>query len=148
MHYSLYHWFRQWLGALDGAKPLSEPSWNIVNWTLRNKLQWNLNRNSYIFIQENTFEHVIWKMAAILSGTQCVKLSFGRLSHFATALSIVVNANSHCLWTSQGNECRSVGGIYSGSGKFWVLRMKIRPQPPPPLTTRSHYLIQCHQLDP
>ena len=27
--------------------------WNIVNWTLENKLQWNLNKNSYIFIQEN-----------------------------------------------------------------------------------------------
>ena len=26
--------------------------WNIVNWNLRNKRQWNCNRNSYIFIQE------------------------------------------------------------------------------------------------
>ena len=26
--------------------------WDIVNWTLRNKSQWNLNRNLYIFIQE------------------------------------------------------------------------------------------------
>ena len=30
--------------------------WKIVYWTLRNKLQWNPNRNSYIFIQENAFE--------------------------------------------------------------------------------------------
>ena len=29
--------------------------WNMVNWTLRNKLQWNFNRNSYIFIHENAF---------------------------------------------------------------------------------------------
>ena len=29
---------------------------NIVNWTLRNKVQWNLNPNSYIFIQENVSE--------------------------------------------------------------------------------------------
>ena len=28
----------------------------IVNWTLRNKFQWNLNRNSNIFIQENPLE--------------------------------------------------------------------------------------------
>ena len=27
--------------------------WNIVNWTLRNKFQWNFNRNSNIFIYEN-----------------------------------------------------------------------------------------------
>ena len=33
----------------------------------RNKLQWNLNRNSYIFIQENPSEDVVWKMLAILS---------------------------------------------------------------------------------
>ena len=31
-----------------------------------NKLQWNLNRNSYIFIQENAFENVVWKRAGIL----------------------------------------------------------------------------------
>ena len=51
--------------------------WNIVNWTLRNKLQWNFNRNSYIFIQENAFENVVWKMAAILSRPQCVNDSEG-----------------------------------------------------------------------
>ena len=31
----------------------------------------NLNRNSYIFIQEKAFGNVIWKMAAILSRPQC-----------------------------------------------------------------------------
>ena len=29
-------------------------------------------RKSYIFIQENSFENVIWKMASILSRPQCV----------------------------------------------------------------------------
>ena len=45
-------------------------------WTLRlrNKLQWNLNRNSYIFGQENAFENVVSKMVAILSRPLCVKL--------------------------------------------------------------------------
>ena len=38
--------------------------WNIVSWTLRNKLQWNLNHNLYIFIQENAFQNVVWKMVA------------------------------------------------------------------------------------
>ena len=54
---------------LDSAKPLSEPmlEWNIVNCTLRNKLQWNLIRNLNIFIEENVFENVVCKMAAILS---------------------------------------------------------------------------------
>ena len=57
---------------LVGANYLNQ-CWNIVNWTLRNKLQWNLNQNSYIFIQENVFENVVWKMSAILSRPQCVK---------------------------------------------------------------------------
>ena len=58
---------------------LSAPShylnqcWNFVYWTLRNKLQWNFNWNSNIFIQENAFESVVWEMAAILSRPQCVK---------------------------------------------------------------------------
>ena len=31
--------------------------YNIVNYTLRNKLQWNFNCNSHIFIQENAFRN-------------------------------------------------------------------------------------------
>ena len=53
--------------------------WNIVKWTLGNKLHWNFNRNSYIFIQENAFEKVVWKMAAILSRSQCVNRNSGLL---------------------------------------------------------------------
>ena len=47
--------------------------WNIVSWTHRNTLQWNVNRNSYIFIIEDPFENVVWKKSAILSLPQCVK---------------------------------------------------------------------------
>ena len=54
---------------------------DIVNWTLRNKLQWYFNRNSYILIQENAFENVVWKIAAILSRSQFVKLSNLRHSY-------------------------------------------------------------------
>ena len=46
--------------------------WNIVDWTLRNKLQWKFKQNSHIFIQENASENIVCKMAAILSRTQCV----------------------------------------------------------------------------
>ena len=54
---------------LVGAKPLSEPM--MEYWTLRNKLQWNLKQNSHIFSQENAFENIVCKMAAILSRPQC-----------------------------------------------------------------------------
>ena len=48
---------------------------DIVNWTLRNKLQWNFNWNSNIFIQENALENGVCKMVSILSRPQCVKHS-------------------------------------------------------------------------
>ena len=53
--------------------------WNIVNCTHGNKLQWNFNRNSNIFIEENTFENVVCEMLFISSRPQCVNsLSHGR----------------------------------------------------------------------
>ena len=41
--------------------------WVIVNWTQRNKLQWNCNQNTKFFIHENASENIVCKMAAILS---------------------------------------------------------------------------------
>ena len=48
----------------------------FFNSTLGNKLQWNINWNSYVFIEENEFENVVWKFAAILFQLQCVKIYF------------------------------------------------------------------------
>ena len=52
------HYLNQWL--------------NILNCTLGNKVQWNFDRNLYIFVHENEFQNVVWKMVAILSRPQCV----------------------------------------------------------------------------
>ena len=61
-------------GLLAGAKPLSESM--LECWfNPWEKLQWSLKRNLNIFIQENTFENVVWKMAAILSRPQWVKMN-------------------------------------------------------------------------
>ena len=43
-----------------------------VNLTTGNIFQWNLDRNSYIFIHENAFGNVVWKMTAILSRPEYV----------------------------------------------------------------------------
>ena len=48
------------------TKPLHKPMLTYVSWTCRNKLQLNLNKNTIIFIQQNIFENVICKMAAVL----------------------------------------------------------------------------------
>ena len=63
------------IGSDNGLVPGWNQWWNLVNWTLRNKFQWNLKQNSYIFIQETAFETVICEMAFILSRPQCVKVS-------------------------------------------------------------------------
>ena len=67
------------VGSDNGRRQGMNQYWNIVNWTLRNKRQWNLHQNSYIFFQENAFGNVVGKMAATLSRLQCVKLVTSKL---------------------------------------------------------------------
>ena len=45
---------------------------NDLSLGLRKTFRWNFKRNSYIFIQENSFENVVWEVATILSRPQCV----------------------------------------------------------------------------
>ena len=52
--------------------PARRQCWNVVNWNLRNKLQWHFNRSFNIFTQENAFLNVVWKISAIFSRPQCV----------------------------------------------------------------------------
>ena len=59
---------------LVGANHYLNQCWNIVNWTLGNKFQWKLNEDISISFQENTFENVVCKMAAILSWSRCVTM--------------------------------------------------------------------------
>ena len=39
--------------------------WVIVNWTLRNKLQWHFIQNMKLFIHENASQNIVCKMTAI-----------------------------------------------------------------------------------
>ena len=61
---------------LTGAKPLSEPVLEKCYLDPGNLFQWNFNQNTTIFIQENVFQNVVWKMVAILSQGHCVKPIF------------------------------------------------------------------------
>ena len=60
-----------WLVAWSAPSHYLNQCWNIVNWALRNKLQWNSNLNSNIFIHKNAIESVVCEMATILSWPQC-----------------------------------------------------------------------------
>ena len=47
--------------------------WVIVNWTRRNKLQWNFNQNRKLFIHKNASGNIVCEKAAILSRGRWVK---------------------------------------------------------------------------
>ena len=64
--------------CLVGAKPLSETMLEYCQLDFRNKLQWNFNRNSDIFFQENAIESVVCEMAAILARPVCVNTKLQR----------------------------------------------------------------------
>ena len=66
-----HHMFRWWLVACSAPSHYLNQCWNMVNRTTGNNIQWNSNGNQYIFIQENAFENVVCKMAAISSRPQC-----------------------------------------------------------------------------
>ena len=53
------------------AKPLPGPTL-IINWAARDKLQWNRNLNTRLYIRENAYEYVVCEMANILSRLLCV----------------------------------------------------------------------------
>ena len=61
------HWFRWWLVTCSAPSHYLNQYWAIVNWTLRNKLQWNFHQNTYLFIDENASENIVCETAAILS---------------------------------------------------------------------------------
>ena len=77
---------------------------NIVNWTVRKKLQWHFDQNSYIFIEENA----IWKcrlehgghfVSALMCSSQIQEESW-RINH--------PSSMNHCIkwssltWTDDG----------------------------------------------
>ena len=58
-----HYWFRQSLVTCSVPRHYQNQWWIIINWTLRNKLHWNFTQNCNIFIQENAFENIVWKMS-------------------------------------------------------------------------------------
>ena len=66
-------WCRKWLVTWSAPSHYLNHCWIIVDWALKNKIQWNSNQNTKLFIHENAFENVVCEMTAILSRAQCIK---------------------------------------------------------------------------
>ena len=73
---------------------------------LGTKFQWNFKRNSHIFIQENAFEYVVWKMAAILSQPQCINFLGNSVHWLAHPTVINLPADSFCFSRHFGGSIR------------------------------------------
>ena len=134
-----HHWFRQWLVAWSVPSHYLNQCWSIVNWTLRNKLQSNINQMSCIFIQKSAFDNVR-KMAAILVRPQCVNTCkitaagllrthchvqhllftrWGRVMHICVSkLTVIVSDNglspSHYL-----KQCMNIVNWTPGNKPWW-----------------------------
>ena len=61
------YWFRLWLVTYPLPSHCLNQCCFIFNGTLRNKLQWNFNQNTKLFIHENASENIVCEMASILS---------------------------------------------------------------------------------
>ena len=70
------HWFRQWPVAYSAPSHYVKQCWDIVKLTLRNKLKWNFNQNTKLFIHENASECIVYEMAAILSWGRWVNVVY------------------------------------------------------------------------
>ena len=68
-----HYWFSQWPIPYAMPSHFQNQCWLIFNWIHRYTFQWSLNQTTLVFIQENTFQNVLCKMADILSRPQCVK---------------------------------------------------------------------------
>ena len=68
------------IDSLKQVNPLNH-WWIIVNWTIGNRIQWNLIQDSYIFIQENVLikEDVLSPLKFQISLKRCEKqlVTFG-----------------------------------------------------------------------
>ena len=76
------HWFRFWPVTYSVPSHYLNQYSDNVNWSLRNKLQWNFNQNTKLFIDENASENIVCEMAAILSRGDELKTDLhGYVSH-------------------------------------------------------------------
>ena len=103
-----YHWYRHF-----GQYRQWHVKWHTVVWTntdllsIRplgiNELQWNFNKNTNIFFQENALQNAVYKMSAIFFQPQCVYYTMARtikLHSYFQLLWYVALLSSRILTTS------------------------------------------------
>ena len=102
----------QLAGADQATSHFLNQCWNIVNLNLRNKLHWNVNEGSYIFIQENACENVVCEMAAILSQPQCVKQSGKPLEIHPDKMTVTISPSKSFSLMTYNQKFHFQSGIH------------------------------------
>ena len=120
-----HHLFRKWLVDWPAPSHYLNKCLIVVNWTLRNKLQLNLNRSSNISIQENAFERVVCETAAILSRPQCDKVGSywaqcGQFDNGIVNKGIVLFDHSVSI-----SLFRIIAPTLEGNTRWWVVSLAI-----------------------
>ena len=81
-----------------------------INWTFRNKLQWNYNKNTIqiIFIQVNAFKNVVCRLSTIFSGLAVLRLTVPSTERFVAKRQHQAALSpwqlGHCQGDNQGND--------------------------------------------
>ena len=121
----------QWIGSalvqimaclLFDTKSLFNQCWDIVNWTLRDKLQWNYNQNIKLSNHENASGNSLCEMVTILSrGDWLTKISYFSIE-FRPWLQL---SHPQELWDIITHPCSnsndSLGKLPLKLGHGWVI---------------------------
>ena len=102
--------------------------WLISNWTVRNKIQWDLNQNSMVFSQVNAFQKVVCKIPAI----------FAHLIVFITIESQFKSIQILC--------CNSVKRV-KGDFLFALEPKSLNPNGPNPRSRHIWSILENHGTD-
>ena len=116
------HHIKCWKMMINSLRP--RDIYASVYYSSLVQLQEYINQNSYIFVQENPFQNVIWKMS-ILSQPQCVKMQL-MMMKMPIYLFIYPKINSahkklrhNCMWYNAiiisillEVLCKMLGGLH------------------------------------
>ena len=80
--------------------------WFTVNWTLRNKLQWNFNQNTKLCIHINASENIVCNMLAIVSRGRWVNTWYTYTILYLIIITIICLKVLHILMCWSGIFCR------------------------------------------
>ena len=98
-------YMRQWIGSalvqvmacrLVGNKQYPNHCWPTVNWSPRNKFQWNLKRNTKLFIHVNAFVNVVCQ--------SCGHFVQGRWVNICIPASMYCRSYSDTVWWNKRVE--------------------------------------------